>query len=140
MYYLLSSLSFVIGVVLLPVKYMYNGHRFPMLILQHIQLFWQPIIIPIYLIVLHIYFTKFTKQRKIKWYVSMLVALLIVLLNVLIDYICWGITTGLLTNPDGLTLMLVEFMIYFPLIIIYLTIGIFELIWYIAKRRKNKRR
>ncbi len=51
MYYLLSSLSFVIGVVLLPVKYMYNGHRFPMLILQHIQLFWQPIIIPIYLIV-----------------------------------------------------------------------------------------
>lgn len=145
MYYLLSCIPIIMNVILLPAQYLfaeylYDNIGFFIAMAAVVQFFWEPVITPVYFIVLHIYFTKFTKRKKLKWYMSVIVLLLAVLINESISYLWWGLTTGRLTNPDVLTVMVVKAMIYFPLIIGYLGIGIFELIWYITKRRKNIRR
>lgn len=136
MYYLLSLIPIIMNVILMPLKYSLVDAGFFMFILEYVKFFWEPVITPVYFIVLHIYFTKFTKRKKLKWYMSMIVLLLAVLINASVDYLWWGLTTGMLTNPDILTVMVVKVMIYFPLIIGYSGIGIFELIYWIIKHRK----
>lgn len=143
MYYLLSCIPIIMNVILMPVKYLYSeyhvydGIGFFMEILWYMQFLWEPVITPAYFIVLHIYFTKFAKRKKLKRYVSMIALLLAVLINASIGYLWWGLSTGRLTNPDVLTVMVIKAMIYFPLLIGYLGIGIFELVYWIIKRKKS---
>lgn len=142
MYYLLSFIPIIMNVILMPAKhlyaeYLYDNIGFFLRTAAFVQFFWEPVITPVYFIVLHIYFTKFAKRKKLKRYVSMIALLLAVLINASIDYLWWGFSTGRLTNPDDLTVMVIKAMIYFPLLIGYSGIGIFELAWYIIKRKKN---
>lgn len=143
MYYLLSCIPIIMNVILMPAKhlyaeYLYDNIEFFMEILWYIQFLWEPVITPVYFIILHIYFTKFTKRKKLKRYVSMTTLLLAVLINASIGYLWWGLSTGRLTNPDVLTVMVIKVMIYFPLMIGYSGIGIFEFVYWIIKRKKSQ--
>ncbi len=139
MYYLLSFIPVIINIVLLPIKYLHDNYSLLVKVLKYIQFLGEPIITPVYFIVLHIYFTKFTKQKKLKCYKSVMVLLLAVLINASIDYLWWGLTTGNLTNPDGLTVMAVEVVLFLALFIGYSGIGIFEFVYWLIKRKKTQK-
>ena len=134
MYYLLSFIPGIIDIVFsfFSEKYLTNNyHDFLIVIKAIIILYFTPVIIPIYMNVLYVVFTRFSKKHKIKRWIGIVFLLVIIFINVLVKYL-------LTPNPDGFTLAICETMAFFALLIGYSGIGIFELIWYIIKRKKNK--
>lgn len=137
MYYLLSfipvitmfTLSFLNFFNLLPLEYLENNYHNLWKTLIIIILYFIPLIMPIYLTVLHIFFTKFSKRHKIKRCASLIMVFVTPLLSVLTNYI--------FITPDDFTLAIYVTMVFFALLIGYSGIGIFELVYWIIKRKKS---
>ncbi len=139
MYYLLSFIPvltmFMVGFLntfnFLPLEYLEKNYYDLWKVILVIILYFIPLIVPMYLTVLHVFFTKFSKKYRIKRWISIIMISAIPLLSVLINYM-------FLTNPDGFTLAIYETMVFFAILIGYSGIGIFELVYWTIKRKNRK--
>ncbi len=135
MYYLLNFTPFLINILALPLLCNY-GHEIAIckFDLYDIQFTFIVFFVPIYLLVLNIIAVN-KKKKKIG--TCILTMCLVIFSNALLRYIDWGLSSGLLLNPDSETIMAAIYEgTVFPMLIA--TLGM--LIFYCIRRCFLKRK
>lgn len=132
MYYLLSFIPVILDIILniCPTTYLETNCYDLWKIIRVIILYFTPVIIPIYITILYVFFTKFSKKYKIKRWIGIAFFTVVILINILVKYL-------LTPNPDGFTIAICVTMAFFALLIGYSGIGIFELVYWIINRKKS---
>lgn len=136
MYYLLSFSPNLVNVILLLLWYFGAKYNFCSIgKASDYQGLLNVFIVPLFLVILNIYFIN---KKKVNWYVSIVLILLVIVINGAIMYLNWGLSTGNLLNPDSETVMVAIYVnTMLPIIIAVLGMGIFGIVNLIKRKLKT---
>lgn len=133
MYFIFVFITIVINLLLIPIRYFIElGNICSIGTITNYNNILNIIAIPLLMIVINIYYKK-------KWYVNVIATVFTTMINSLLQYIAWGVTTGMLFNPDAETIMVSIYVnTLFPIIIIALGITIGRMVVRRCKKRTCK--
>ena len=136
MYYFLSFIPVFINIILLPLSLKYGFQDIWLLgaSIPNFRTAMNILFVPVYLLTVNIFFT--VKNGK-KIFRGILISMAVIDLNTLISYVDWGLSTGLLFNPDAETVMVLNYVdTVFPILIVLFGMLIFHIVRKLKARKK----
>ena len=94
-------------------------------------------IVPVYLIVINYRYNK--KKKSYFFVLNFFIMIISSILGNAMSYFNWGVTTGLLKNPDAETLLIVNTIVTLNIITVFIACLIIQLI-FLAKRKTEYKR